>query len=264
LHTYGFHLMTSSDERNFDKLELLVKGAISKKIDGVIMCPILEHGHEGRNQHLCQLLKSNGIKVVFLDRYLYTQNIPYVTSDNVAGAYNLTKQLMDNGHRKILFVRNSGLSSFNERLSGFKQAFVDADIEYSSEFDVLIPTQLENFKDEYEVYTAILEQKMKDMHFTAIFTANDQIAEVVIKSFEGLGLKIPKDVSMVTYDAVNINRKLKFELVGVTQPFYEMGQLAAKQILNLIEGKDNQVVFGQICKSEMNKGTSIASIQIHE
>jgi DNA-binding LacI/PurR family transcriptional regulator len=260
MHTYGFHLLTSSDENNFDKLESLLKGAISKKIDGVIMCPILEHGQEGRNLRLCNLIKNSGIKAVFLDRYLYDQNIPYVTSDNVAGAYNLTKQLIDRGHRKILFIRNSNLSTFNERLLGFKQAFIDSGIEYSNELDVLIPTQLEDFKDEFKVFCSTFERKMKEMKFTAIFTANDQIAEAAIKSLDQLGYKIPKDVSMVTYDSANINRRLQYELVGTTQPFYEMGQLAAKQILNLIEGKDSQVVFGQICKSEMNSGTSIASV----
>lgn len=104
------------------------------------------------------------------------------------------------------------------------------------------------------------EQKMNDMNFTAIFAANDQIAEAAIKSFERLGYKIPKDVSVVTYDAANINQRLNRNLTGATQPFYEMGQLAAKQMLNLIEGKDNQVVFGQVCKSEMNTGNSIAAI----
>ncbi|QGQ93924.1 GntR family transcriptional regulator [Paenibacillus psychroresistens] len=260
LHTYGFHLLTSSDESNFDKLETLVKGAISKKIDGVIMCPILEHGQEGRNQRICRLIQDSGIKAVFLDRYLYEQNIPYVTSDNAAGAYKLTKQLIDKGHRRILFIRNSNLSTFNERLLGFKQALSDSGIEYSDEWDVLIPTQYEDFGNEFALYSSTFERKMKEINFTAVFTANDQIAEAAIKAFEQLGYKIPQDVSMVTYDSANINLRLKYDLVGATQPFYEMGQLAAKQILNLIEGKDTQVVFGQICKSVINPGSSIASV----
>lgn len=260
LHLHGFHLLSYSDDRNLDKLESLIQGAVAKRVDGVILSPIFDKNSEERNKRLFELLKANGIKVIFLDRHLYNSDIPYVTSDNIAGAYNLTKKLIDRGHKQILFIRNSNLSTFHERLLGMKQAFLDSGMEFTDDLDVLIPTTLEDFKGEFEEFCLQVAAKIRLLECTAIFAANDQIAEAVIIALNELGIRFPEDVSLVTYDALNLNRKLKLNLTGVNQPFYDMGRAAAIQLMSLIEGKDNQSVYGQICQAEINEGKSIKDL----
>jgi DNA-binding LacI/PurR family transcriptional regulator len=260
LHLHGFHLLSYSDDRSLDKLESLIKGAVAKRVDGVILSPIFDKEHVDRNERLYELLKSNGIKVIFLDRHLYNSDIPYVTSDNVSGAYTLTKMLIDKGHRRIMFLRNSNLSTFHERLLGVKQAYLDSGIEFDNDLDVLIPTQFENFEEEFDAYSSLVAAKIKEAGCTAIFTANDQNAEAVITALDQLGLRFPEDISLVTYDALNLNRKLKLNITGVNQPFYDMGRTAAIQLMNLLDGKDHLSVLGQICKAEINFGSSIASV----
>jgi DNA-binding LacI/PurR family transcriptional regulator len=261
LHLHGFHLLSYSDDRSLDKLESLIKGAVAKRVDGVILSPIFDNDHVERNERLYEMLRSNGIKVIFLDRHLYNSDIPYVTSDNVSGAYHLTKMLIDKGHRRILFIRNSNLSTFNERLLGMKQAFLDSGIEFASDLDVLIPTAFENFQEEIEDYSLRVAAKIKELSCTAIFSANDQIAEAVIAALEELGIRFPEDVSLVTYDALNLNHKLKLNVTGINQPFYDMGRTAAIQLMNLVEGKEHLSVLGQICKAEINYGNSIESVK---
>jgi DNA-binding LacI/PurR family transcriptional regulator len=260
LYLQEYQLISSSNDRNLEKLEVLAKGAVARKVEGVILCPILSHGHEDINNRIFSLLQDNGIKVVCLDRTVYNSNIPYVTSDNITGAYNLTKLLISHGHRRILFIRNSNISTMNERLVGFKQAIIDSDLEYSEEFDVIIPTRMEDFSDEFDWYCDVFEQKMKQLNFTAVLTANDQIGEAAIQSFKKLKYNIPEDVSLVTYDAANLNRKINFNVTGISQPFYEMGQCAARLLLNLIDGKEEQYNIGQVCKSKIDIGESVKSI----
>ncbi|ACS99202.1 GntR family transcriptional regulator [Paenibacillus sp. JDR-2] len=256
----GYQLLSSSDDRNMAKLESLVRGAVERKVEGVILSPIMNQGHEEINNRIFSMLESNGIKHVNLDRAVHNTSIPYVTSDNLTGAYNLTKLLIAQGHRRILFIKNSNISTINERLCGFKQAFIDSDLEYSDEFEVFISTKNEDFIDEFDAYCEVLEKKMKEMQFTAVFTANDQIAEAAIRSFENLNYRIPEDVSLVTYDAENLNRRSKLNVTGVTQPFYEMGQCAAKLLLNMIDDHENQSFYGQVCNSKMYIGKSVKSI----
>ncbi|MFD0671137.1 GntR family transcriptional regulator [Cohnella sp. GCM10027633] len=259
LHLHGFHLLSYSDDRNLDKLESLIKGAVAKRVDGVILSPIFDKGHMERNERLYELLKSNGIKVIFLDRHMYHSDIPYVTSDNVSGAYNLTKLLLDKGHRRILFIRNSNLSTFHERLLGVKQAFLDYGVPFDDDLDVLIPTAFEDFEEEFADYSSRVAEAIGARSCTAVFTANDQIAEAAIAALNGLGIRFPEDVSFVTYDAWNLNRKLKLDVTGVNQPFYDMGRTAAIQLMNLIEGKDHLSVLGQICRAELNPGNTIGA-----
>ncbi|MBB6674536.1 GntR family transcriptional regulator [Cohnella nanjingensis] len=260
LYLQGYHLISSSNDRNLEKLEVLVRGAVARKVEGVILCPIMSHGHEDINNRIFSLLQDHGVKVVCLDRTVYNSNIPYVTSDNITGAYHLTKLLINHGHRRILFIRNSNISTMNERLLGFKQAILDSDFEYSEEFDVIIPTKMEDFSDEFDWYCEVIEQKMKQLRFTAVFTANDQIGEAAIHSLKKLKYSIPEDVSLVTYDADNLSRKMNIHVTGISQPFYEMGQCAAKLLLNLIDGKGDPYNIGQVCQSNIDIGESVKSI----
>jgi|GEM_PF-1870178 len=262
LHVHGFHLLSYSDDRSLDKLESLIKGAVAKQVDGVILSPFVDRDNLERNKRLFEWLRSNGTPLVFLDRHLYDSDIPFVTSDNVAGAYSLTKLLIDHGHRNVVCIRNSDLSTLNERLLGFKQAYLDRGLEFSPEQDVLIPTRFENFEEEFEAYTARVAEVIRLRRCTAVFAANDQIAEAVIAALNKLGMAMPGDVSLVSYDAVNLNRKFKLDVTGVNQPFYDMGRTAAVQLMNLIEGKGHQSVLGQICKAEFHKGGTVAKIGV--
>jgi DNA-binding LacI/PurR family transcriptional regulator len=256
----GYQLMSSSDNRNLEKLESLVRGAVERKVEGVILSPFMSEGHEEINNRIFSLLQDHGIKYISLDRVVYNTSIPYVTSDNIAGAYNLTKLLIEQGHKRILFIKNSNISTINERLMGFKQAFIDSGLAYSDEFEVFIPTRYEDFSDEFDDYCEILERKMKEMSFTSVFTANDQIAEAAIRSLENLNYRIPEDVSLVTYDAENLNRRIRLNVTGITQPFYEMGQCAAGLLLNMIDGNKEQLIYGQVCKSNIYIGESVHPI----
>ncbi|MFC3745090.1 GntR family transcriptional regulator [Paenibacillus sp. GCM10012306] len=256
----GYQLLSSSDDRNLEKLESLVRGAVERKVEGVILSPFMSEGHEEINNRIFSLLQDNRIKYISLDRVVYNTSIPYVTSDNIAGAYSLTKLLIEQGHRRILFIKNSNISTINERLTGFKQAFVDSGLSYSDEFEVFIPTKYEDFSDEFDHYCEILERKMKEMSFTAVFTANDQIAEAALQSLEHMNVRIPEDVSLVTYDAENLNRRSKLNVTGITQPFYEMGQCAAGLLLNMMDGNEDQLFYGQVCKSNIYIGETVRSI----
>jgi len=261
LHVHGYHLLSYSDDRSLDKLESLIKGAVAKRVDGVVLSPFIDRENLERNEKLFEWLRANGIPLVFLDRHPYSSDIPFVTSDNVAGAYNLTKQLLDQGHRNVLFIRHSDLSTLHERLLGARQAYLDAGIPFRPEQDLLIQTRFENFKEEFEAYSLRVADGIRESGCTAVFAANDQIAEAVIAAFDKLGLRVPEDVSLVCYDAVNLNRKLKLDVTGVNQPFYDMGRTAAVQLMNLIEGKEHLSVLGQICKAEINPGSTVGKVK---
>ncbi|REE55442.1 LacI family transcriptional regulator [Paenibacillus taihuensis] len=107
LRQHGFHLLPSSYGESMEQLRGLVKGAMTKNVDGVIMCPPTGPQHNEELAALIETLERNGTQVIFLDRHVYELDIPFVASDNIAGAYRLTKRLIALGHERILFIRNS-------------------------------------------------------------------------------------------------------------------------------------------------------------
>ncbi|WNR45360.1 hypothetical protein [Paenibacillus roseipurpureus] len=70
-----------------------------------------------------------------------------------------------------------------------------------------------------------------------------------------------QDVSLVTYDVLNLNRKLKLNVTGVNQPFYDMGRAAAMLLMNALNGKDHFAVQGQICPAEIHNGTTTTEVK---
>ncbi|WP_323132002.1 GntR family transcriptional regulator [Paenibacillus silvisoli] len=260
----GFRLLSSSETASPEQLDAFVNDAIARRVSGIILCPVDGVQDESRKQ-LYEKLAESGVPAVFLDRRVWHADIPFVTSDNAAGAYTLAKLLLAHGHRRIAFIRNSDLSTFYERLLGVRQACLESGMPFEPDYDICIPTRFENFADEYASFVERLELSLRAKRYTAIFAANDQIAEAALAALERLQLRVPADISLVTYDAQSLNERLKRDITGANQPFYEMGRSAALQLLRASEearGEHRTAVAGQLCKAEIYYGSSVRHAKI--
>jgi DNA-binding LacI/PurR family transcriptional regulator len=258
IQPFGYNLMVASVKRDIQKLELLIKSIIAKRVDGVIMSPINEYGLQDENRILLSMLLNNGIKVIFLDRYLYGMNIPYISSNNLQGAYQLTQHLINNGHRRIVFIRKANLTTENERWAGYKQALVDHGLQYNQELDLFLVNGNGGYGDEF---AAGLKERLRPLDFTAVFTVNYETCGVTSRVLHELGFKVPGDVSLVTFDPeIGANLQLPYKITGISQPFYEMGQVSARLLLEQINGKEKPYVMGHICPSQLLVGNSVRTI----
>lgn len=258
IQPFGYNLMVASVKRDVQKLEQLIKSIIAKRVDGVIMSPINEHGPQDENRILLNMLLTNGIKVVFLDRYLYGMNIPYVSSDNLQGAYQLTQHLINNGHRRIVFIRKSNLTTENERWAGYKQALLDNNLQYNQELDLYIVNGNGGYGADF---ASGLKETLEPLDFTAVFTVNYETCGVTSQVLQELGYKVPGDVSLVTFDPeIGANLQLPYKITGISQPFYEMGQVSARLLLDRINGNGKPYVMGHICPSQLLVGNSVKAL----
>jgi LacI family transcriptional regulator len=73
--------------------------------------------------------------------------------------------------------------------------------------------------------------------FTALFAYNDLSAIGAIWAFREAGLRVPEDISVVGFDDVPLAVFSSPELTTVRQPLQRMGQIAAKTLIEQIEGK---------------------------
>lgn len=143
--------------------------------------------------NLIQLLEHRGVTFVALGNNLINppQKLLHdvVFSDDVQGAYDITRHLIGIGHRHICFVGNLQLPWFSRCYSGYAKAMKDAGLEprhsvIRSENDAEIG---------YLGTKALLASKEP---VTAIFAGNDPSAHGVYKALRDSGLKIPDDISV--------------------------------------------------------------------
>ncbi len=155
-----------------------------------------------------------------------------VYSDNVRGSYLATQHLIERGHRRIAYISGpSDQPDALQRQQGYIQALKDAGIEPIQELIV---------EGNFRRQSGVLAVEMlfsRGISFSAIYTANDQMAYGTRLALYRKGIRVPEDVSLVGYDDEPAAAFMIPPLTTVKQPAFELGQQAAKIILARLKGQ---------------------------
>lgn len=177
-------------------------------------------------------LHEEGFPVVLIDdqRTGETTTIPWVGTDNRAGAYAAVRHLLSLGHRRIAHIQ--GPSEFQvsrDRFAGYCDALLEAGI---------TPDPTLRVEGDFKPPTGrTCGGKLLDLpdRPTAIFAGNDEMAYGVMAAAEERGVRIPDDVALVGFDDIAPSAHVRPALTTVGQPFYAMGQSATRLLLSLVD-----------------------------
>lgn len=92
---------------------------------------------------------------------------------------------------------------------------------------------------------------------TAVVVGSDPMALGVYKGFSNHGVSIPDDISVVSFDDVEINRYLTPTLSSVYMDSAEMGKVAVRVAKDMI-AEQNRMNMTIICHSKLNVRDSVA------
>jgi DNA-binding LacI/PurR family transcriptional regulator len=145
------------------------------------------------------------------------------------------KHLKALGHQEIAFLRGQTLSSdSNVRWDAICEVAAELGIRIRPELMV----QLEGMDSTPTLgYTFTKKILERGRPFTALFAFNDVAAIGAIWAIREAGLRVPEDVSVVGFDDVPGAAFANPSLTTVRQPLQRMGQIAAKTVVDLIEGR---------------------------
>jgi DNA-binding LacI/PurR family transcriptional regulator len=176
-------------------------------------------------------LFSNGIPVVLIDRSIPDTQTDLVRSDSEQGAYNLTRHLIELGHKKIVTISGPReVSTASDRVCGYRRAMAEVGLE---EFEGVY----------YDTYTLTSGYELTQQALTlnprptAIFGTNNFISIGVLKALRGAGLRVPEDISVVGFDDLPASMVVDPILTVAAQPAYEMGSQAAELLLKRISAE---------------------------
>ncbi|MBX5138350.1 LacI family DNA-binding transcriptional regulator [Rhizobium lentis] len=164
--------------------------------------------------------------------------LPSIEPDDYQGARDLTRYLLERGHRRIGYIRlNPILLGAELRLEAFRRTtsefgLTENDLSISLGMDG--PVGAEN----NYVFAAATEMLKQDDRPTAIMSGNDEMAIQIYIAAMALGLRIPQDVSIVGFDDFRtVTMALKPELTTAALPYYDLGREGAKWLNDLIAGE---------------------------
>ncbi len=154
----------------------------------------------------------------------------YVDNDNVLAGKEAAEYLLSLGHRRIACLSGDHSLIFNnDRKSGYVLALAQAGIPCLGEYSVEVPSAPEE-------QTQALESLFKrEDRPTAALVSDDILAVCLEKACMGLGLSVPEDVSIISFNNSLFARLTSPSLTSVDVNSCQLGAEAASQMISHIE-----------------------------
>lgn len=187
---------------------------------------------EYRLSETYELLERAGIP--FVNTYTYRPNAthPCVGFDNSAASARATRHLIELGHRKIGMI--AGIAGDNDRaaarLAGVRDAITQAGLPINEAWFVQRPYAVG------EGAAGLRTIMMGSDRPTAILGGNDLLAMGALLEAPDLGLRVPKDISIIGFDDLELAAQLRPSLTTIRVPTTEMSNIAADYLLGTLEG----------------------------
>jgi LacI family transcriptional regulator len=174
-------------------------------------------------------LQLDSVPIVLLDARVKDADVSWVVPDEVAGARAAIGELLAHGHRRIGFVTNENdIPATRLRMRGYKAALKQSDVAFDM---TLVSAGPPTADGGYRAAHHLLDRRDRP---TGLFCFNDVMAMGAYRAAAEVGLRIPRDLSVVGYDNMHpLVTGLSPGLTTVQLPHYEMGVWAARQLLAL-------------------------------
>jgi LacI family transcriptional regulator len=181
------------------------------------------------NNELILDVARNCLPIVYVDRLSGDQVIPVIKSDLKDGAYQLTRHLIELGHKKIAFVGRKD----EERYDGYCQGLKEAG--YPLVENYVLASSF-TFDHGVEAGKKLLGLAVKP---TGIVCFNDEVALGLTQFLIKAGKRVPEEISVCGIDNT-VSRFYNPEITTIDVPKKEMGKTAAKLLLKMINGEEIQ------------------------
>lgn len=184
-------------------------------------------------------LLATKLPVVFIGKYLQdSDQLPSVISDNVVGGKLAGEHLADCGYEDFYFLGGSlSTNTFADRLKGFKEGLESRGKTLKKDH-ILISSM--DQKGGYESSKRVLESPPS--HSIGIFASTDWMAAGVIRALQQTGMAIPDTVGVVGYSDLDLARYIYPTLTSIRVEKTTMGYLAARTLLDQINGRITEPV----------------------
>lgn len=157
----------------------------------------------------------------------------YVDNDNVQAAKEATEYLISLGHRKIAYIGTDSQKVFSsDRKAGYMLAVSEHNIMYN--MDYCLELAIEPKAD----YTALKDLLLKEDRPTALVVCDDMLAVSIEKTIADCNLKIPQDLSVISFNNSIFARIMRPGLTSIDINAYQLGMEAASQLSKHMENPD--------------------------
>jgi LacI family transcriptional regulator len=229
----GHQVVLVDDHGDEERAADGARAFVSMRAAGVLLAPV--------GRAATALLVEHGMPVVEVDRRSGIRGCDAVVIDNERGAQDAVAHLLALGHRRIAVVVDETMwDTGRDRLRGYRAAHRVAGVPLSRRLVLDLGLRL----TDPSPGSSSRECPRRDVaafldanpDATAVFAANNVVAEAVWQELKRRGSSVPGDCSVVSFDDLTWMRMVEPGLTAVRQPVYEMGARAASLLLERVGG----------------------------
>lgn len=222
----NYTVIFGSSDENAQKSWKLLNALVDRQVDGFIIAPA-----ENTESHIIYLL-DHDIPFVLIDRYFPGIKTNWVAIDNYKASYTAVQHLIDGGNeRPGMVTYNTTLYNLSERKRGYLDALKENKIPFKKNWCKEIV---------YDDTKASLEKAVHELlslsqPVDSLLFASNILAVNGLKYIHAMGIKVPDDLAIVTFDQMDASDLFYAPLTYLKQPIQEMGEMATKILLENIE-----------------------------
>ncbi|MCM3773475.1 MULTISPECIES: LacI family DNA-binding transcriptional regulator [Priestia] len=211
-----------TEEEIFAEVVQMVQG---RRVDGLILL------YSKVDDQVLSYLQEQSVPFVVIGKpFKHSESITFVDNDNFKAGKEATEYLIESGHERIAFIGGSlQLVVTIDRLTGYDKAIQKANIPYRDEY-VIHEEFLQ--KGGKEAVCELLSLKERP---TALVVADDLMALGVLNTLDEMGISVPEDISIVSFNNVLIAEMARPALTSIDINIFELGYQAVRCLIKQIE-----------------------------
>lgn len=236
----GYTVMVVDTMENEENEKAGVTTMLSRRVDGIVVVPC------GQDPAYLENV-SRTTPVVLIDRYFEHTTLPYVCTDNYCGGMEGTRILLKNGHRHIVCIQGVPHSMPNKRRV---QGYLDALAQEGLAQNAVVTGNGFSIQNGY-IETRLALSRPEPP--TAIFALSNTILLGAVKAIRESGLRIPDDISIISFDNNPYLDYLVPAITRIGQPQEEMGKMAIKLLLESIQKQSRSLAQIQLAPDTVSR-----------
>lgn len=216
------YFMMIKEEKNPDNI---VRYASMWNMEGLILVGYCVRDYE-------EIRSKMHIPFVVIDSYQKeVHNFSDVGIDNINGGYQAGKFLLENGHKKIMYLADNKEACDYDRYLGLVEALKEKNIKYDMEDYKLLDRRKE---ERQNIYQKLLGEVGT---YTAAFCASDMYAIEFMDFLIKHGIKVPSEFSIMGFDNIPLAPLVNPGLTTISQNLLERAKIAVELLQELMDGK---------------------------
>jgi LacI family transcriptional regulator, galactose operon repressor len=235
----GYAVVLCNSDEQASREDRYLQVLEEQRVRGVLITPV-EAGSERLDA-----LRKRGTPTVLVDRHESRLDCCSVAVDDVAGGELAGEYLVALGHRRIAYFSGPlTLRQCADRLAGLRNAVTAAGLDPDAVIEVVELPALKA-RIGYEAARELLGG------ITAAFCANDLLALGVLRAAVSTGRRVPGDLAIMGYDDIEFAADAAVPLSSIRQPTVQIGQNAARLLLEECDNPESHVHKQVMFKPEL-------------